>query len=227
MANTKVAAPKWRPAFDGMIDGSRMRSLADAIFALEQRGAPQDRPALIYATPLALPDGRITYLVSVAASPDPPPSWVVALPCCRAFTHTGSPEQHKPGRFKESTDWLGNVRLRDGTPIRGVQFLPERMQTKLSDDELRIVVHALRKSKQLNRCLRYLTYWGWYLDYAEIQKVSLPSLKAIHRNFSDREGPSFSVDAVRRALAKAGMRRPRSGIRSARSLANFTSQSVA
>lgn len=200
-----------------------MRTLADALAKLEELGSlAADAKAEVLVLPMRLPDGRETGIISVGQQITS--SWRIAMPSSAHFTAKdtfGHRRRYPIFRLHGAiTDLNGNVDLRDGSLVHGVELTPTRLSYEWTDQQQSILDCAIEFLNAEDRC--YRPVYGELLpglrclDFAEVAKLGaepLPSLKAVERHVR-RRFPSMSRQTIANVLAAAGLRRPRSGPRS-------------
>ena len=117
------------------------------------------------------------------------------------------------------TDRDGNVQLQDGSYLHGVELIPVHLPEELTETEKEVllcVLDVLGLKKECYRPLDAELVPGLeVLDFALVAQVGaeqLPSLKAIEREVF-RRMPHIKRQTLATVLARAGLRRPRSGKR--------------
>lgn len=204
-----------------------MRTLADALAKLEELGilAP-DAKAEVRVLPMRLPDGRETATISVGRQITS--WWRIAIPSSAYFTANdtfGHRRRYPISRLDGAiTDPNGNVDLRDGFHVHGVELTPTRLSYEWTELQQSILDCAIEFLNAEHRCYRNiheeLLPGLRRIDFAEVAKLGaerLPGLKAIERHVR-RRFPSVSRQTMANVLAAAGLRRPRSGPRSRKQL---------
>jgi hypothetical protein len=207
-----------------VIDGRRsMRTLVDALAELEEVGWLKDGDrATVRALWMQLPDGAVVATVAVIAPGEQPHR--VMMPAAARFTAkntVGERHERDVGELDGAVvDRDGNVELPDGSYVHAVELVPVRLHEELTETEEEVLVCVLDVLGFKKECYRPLypevaPHWH-VLDYALVAKVgaerALPSLKTIEREVF-RCMPHVSRQTLATVLARAGLRRPRSGKR--------------
>ena len=171
---------------------------------------------------MQLPDGAEVATVAVIA-----PGEQRHASCCRAaarFTAKNTVGERREHHLEELdgaiTDRDGNVQLPNGSYVHAVELIPVHLPEELTETEKKVllcVLDVLGLKKECYRPLHAELLPGvQVLDYALVAKAGaerkLPSLKTIEREVF-RRMPHIARQTLATALARAGLRRPRSGKR--------------
>jgi len=208
-----------------VIDGRRsMRTLADALVKLEKSGLLKEGDhATIRTCWMQLPDGAVVATVAVIAPGEQPQNHVM-MPAAVRFTANNTVGARREHHLEELdgaiTDRDGNVQLPDGSYVHAVELTPVHLPQELTDSEeqvLRCVLDVLDVKKECYRPLHAeLAPHLEVLDYALVAQLGaerkLPSLNTIEREVF-RRMPHVGRQTLATVLARAGLRRPRSGKR--------------
>ena len=207
-----------------VIDGRRsMRSLVDALAKLEEAGCLKEGDhATVRAFWMQLPDGAVVATIAVIAPGEQPHR--VMLPSAARFIAKNTVGERRERPVEELdgalTDRDGNVQLQDGSYLHGVELIPVHLPEELTETEMEVllcVLDVLGLKKECYRPLHAELVPGLeVLDFALVAQVGaerkLPSLKAIEREVF-RRMPHIKRQTLATVLARAGLRRPRSGKR--------------
>ena len=209
-----------------VVDGARMRTLADALAELEEKGGlVGEEEAEIRVGLMQLPDGTVAGTVALIG-PDRADRCAVMLPSSVAFSAKNTIGERHRYHIDElhgaTSDLNGNVQLSDGSHVHAVELETVRLVAQLTEAQeelLRCVLKALGYERECLRAVDEELLPGMVaLDYAAIARLGaekLPSLKAI-----ENELRKYRADVPRQTLANvlalAGFRRPRSGARARR-----------
>jgi hypothetical protein len=206
-----------------VIDGRRsMRSLVDALAKLEEAGCLKEGDhATVRAFWMQLPDGVMVATVAVIAPGEHRRR--VILPSAVRFIAKNTVGERRERPVEELdgalTDRDGNVQLQDGSYLHGVELIPVHLPEELTEAEKEVllcVLDVLGLKKECYRPLHAELVPGLeVLDFALVAQVGaeqLPSLKAIERDVF-RRMPHIKRQTLATVLARAGLRRPRSGKR--------------
>lgn len=215
--------------------------MADAIEELRAVIASLKLPSLdsqvitIRAGLLGLPSGAVTTSIALTI-PDNKFGGILAfvLPACmnlHAKNTAGTREKYSAADLNGATiEAEGvNVQLADGTWIHAVEFVPMQAMPAFTHRRSRILRQVIFALNAENRCFRPVVsslpdtvmsalHGAVALDFAAIQQERLPPLKQIQQLIFD-DMPDVTRSALSETLAAAGMRRPRSGQRSAKGTA--------
>jgi hypothetical protein len=215
--------------------------MADAIEELRAVIASLKLPSLdsqaitIRAGLLEFPSGTITTTIALTI-PDNKFGGIFAfvLPACMNFhakNTVGTREKYSAadlnGAIVEAEG--ANVQLPDGTWIHAVEFVPMQAMPALTRRRSRILRQVIFALEAEDRCFRPVVsslpdtvmsalHGMVALDFAAIQQERLPSLKQIQKCIFD-DMPDVTRSALSETLAAAGLRKPRSGPRSAKGTA--------
>src|SRR5829696_8298465 len=202
-----------------IIDGRSMRTLADALAKLEEAGwLKEGDHATVRAFWMQLPDGTMVATVAVMAPGEQP--YHVVLPAAVRFTANNTVGERREHHLEELdgaiTDRDGNVQLPDGSYVHAIELIPVHLPSE-SEAEKEVLLCVLDVLGLKEDCYRpahaELLPGMQVLDYALVAQVGakrkLPSLKYIEREVFGRM-PHIKRQTLATALARAGLRRPRS-----------------
>jgi len=222
-SNGSILAPPFRD-YDGR---GTMRSLADALQKLQELGAlSAGENVEIRTTAVQLPD-RASGLVIVLGPPRPHVRCVIRMPSAATFSaRTPRGERLTLGidRLHGATsDPDGNVALADGRLVHGVDLIPAPFTYQLNWQEELITRLAVKFLGRTADCYRSVDeYWlprERRLRFDEVAKLEIPRLKPliwditqhrVVRHLRRRGRMRVSPSIITKALARAGMRLPRS-----------------
>ena len=198
-------------------DGRGLRTIADALEKLRGFGGlPDNGQAHILTLPTRLPDGHRASFVAVATCAGPL-NVRIAMPMSAYFEAAetyGERKRYDISELEQAVaDSDGNIQLADGRFIHAVELVPIKLHRELTETELRIVSHTIRLHGAEDRCCRAI--YGELLpnirglDFSVLPTIQLRGLKEIETYITARMG--VGRDAIAKALARAGMRQPRSG----------------
>lgn len=222
-SSSSILAPPFRD-YNGR---ETMRSLADALDKLQELGAlTAGERVEIRTTALQLPD-RASGLVIVLGPPRPEVQWIIRMPSAAKF----SARTPRGERLTFEIDLLhgatsdpdGNVALVDGRLVHGVDLIPAPFTYQLNWQEELITRLAVKFLGRTADCYRPVhKYWlprERRLRFNEIAMLEVAHLKPliwditehrVVRHLRRRSRMRVSPSIITKALARAGMRLPRS-----------------
>lgn len=204
-----------------------MRSLADGLHKLQELGALSPGESVELRTQaVPLPD-RASGLVIVLGPSRPDVRWVIRMPSAAKFSaRTPRGERLTLGidlLHGARSDTEGNVELSDGRLIHGVDLIPAPFMYQLNWQEELITRLALKFLDRTAASYRPVDeYWlprERRLRFDEVAKVEIAYLKPLIWDITEhrvvrylcrRRRMRVSPSIITKALARAGMRLPRS-----------------
>jgi hypothetical protein len=209
----------------------RRRTIQDAIEVFRNcPGFSEDFCAEILVRQMVFPNGEAPYLIQLVSYSL---GLAVSLPTASHFfavRTVGLPPERFPAfRLDGATiDSMGNVQLTDETCLHRVSIKPARINGTPSEMDLEILHFVVDRYGDIDRGYAYLgltdvRYDRSFLDFSTLSDIEVPALKAIEIDIRENcsKWPKLSGVTHReigRALAKCGVRRPRSGPRSSRAI---------
>jgi hypothetical protein len=203
-------------SYDGR---SNMRSLADALEKLRELGAFRANETIeCKATPIRLPNGRVSGLVCVVGPrQDRGSRWIIRMPSAAKFSaiSTTKVRQTFPIEMLDGaiSDSDGNVTLGNGQHVHGVKLIPAPAHYDFGATQHAIVWHALKLLGKQGEC--WLSVDDKLLpeikclDYSKIRHIKIQGRKRLFYHIGKRVG-GVSASFVATTLKAAGMRGPRS-----------------
>jgi hypothetical protein len=194
-----------------------MRSLADAIARLRECDeVARDENVVLRTNPIRLPDGRASGFVVVIGPPRPLGSIsVVRMPSAASFiakTTLGERRTYPIGKLDDAvSDCDGNVRLATGEYLHAIELIPAPCHYELTVLEEMIVRLTLKCLQEEDRCcpaMHPLLPEVRPPRYDAIRGVRIARLKPV-QNYVTERLPFASPSIVAKALARAGMKLPR------------------
>jgi hypothetical protein len=201
-------------------DGRKsMRSLADALTKLRaEHHLDEGQKVTIQTMGVRLPDRRLSGFVWVfGPQRSDGARMVIFMPSSARFSGRdtlGDNHTYMISELDDATsDSDGNVQLADGRFLHAIELIPAPAHYDFSLTERRIVQAALSFTDLGHQCYRALDEELLpglkVLDYAEVAKVRIRSLKSVVRHVINLL-PDVSDRQITETLKRAGVQLPRS-----------------
>jgi hypothetical protein len=205
---------------------TQRRTVADALTVFRSMPAfTNDARVDVVVTPFHLPSGNTVSLIDLRLCDGEEFAFIVSLPSSTTF------RAHRKGSreidifdisllHRATADAYANVRLGDGTILRGVEVIPERLPYDPSDLDYRIVYSLILMCDAVDRCIprwrdkaspdirAMIPAHLRMLDCQAVSQLEAPPLKVLAAFMADHDPilKSPSLQKIADALNTFGIR---------------------